>query len=93
MEVLSQAHALVSRKIAELGGKPQLRMAVKKAGPVVTDNGNFILDCDFGEIASPSELHSSLKSICGVVETGIFPNMAEIAYFGQEDGTVTTRSK
>lgn len=93
IEVLSQAYVLVSKRLQELGGKPQLRMAARKAGPVVTDNGNFIIDCDFGEIDDPKSLHDSIKSICGVVETGLFPLMAEMAYFGQEDGSVTARSR
>lgn len=59
-----------------------------KAGPVVTDNGGFIIDCDFGEIDNPMELHNRLRNIVGVVETGLFVNMASVAYFGQSDGTV-----
>eukprot|EP01112_Ceratiomyxa_fruticulosa_P022966 TRINITY_DN858_c0_g1_i1.p1 TRINITY_DN858_c0_g1~~TRINITY_DN858_c0_g1_i1.p1 ORF type:complete len:212 (+),score=39.48 TRINITY_DN858_c0_g1_i1:167-802(+) len=93
LEVLAVARVPVSKKIEALGGKPVLRMAVKKAGPVITDNGNIILDCDFGVIENPQRLEQQLCMITGVVETGLFINMAQMAYFGQDNGTVTTRVK
>jgi ribose 5-phosphate isomerase A len=46
-------------------------MAVKKAGPVVTDNGMWIVDCDFGEIHHPKELDTKIREIIGVVESGM----------------------
>src|SRR6185437_12175604 len=71
------------------GGKPTLRMAGdRKAGPVVSDNGNFILDVDFGVIEDAKGLNEKLLQIAGVVETGLFIGMAEKAFFGQEDGSV-----
>jgi ribose 5-phosphate isomerase A len=45
------------QKLSRMGGRPVLRMAVKKAGPVVTDNSNFVVDCDFDNMTSPSELN------------------------------------
>ncbi|CCF60255.1 hypothetical protein KAFR_0J01910 [Kazachstania africana CBS 2517] len=60
-----------------------------KAGPVVTDNNNFIIDADFGEIHDPKLLHTQIKSLVGVVETGLFIDNAEIVYFGNDDGTVS----
>ena len=59
-----------------------------KAGPCVTDNGNFILDVDFGPIEDPHRLHTFLKSICGVLETGLFVKMAQSAYFGCSNGYI-----
>jgi ribose 5-phosphate isomerase A len=89
VEVLPLAYVGVMDAIRRLGGKPALRMAVAKAGPVVTDNGGFILDADFGEIADPAGLHARLKLLPGVVETGLFPApMAVRAYFGRADGGV-----
>lgn len=88
IEVLPIAHVPVSLAITRLGGKPQLRMAVAKAGPVVTDNGNFVIDADFGEIADANELNASLSAIPGVVETGLFLNMAVECYIGKSDGSV-----
>ncbi len=78
----------ISRALQALGGKPILRKAIAKAGPVVTDNGNFIIDADFGEIADPVALNDALIRIPGVVETGLFVRMACRAYFGKEDGSV-----
>ncbi len=69
-----------------------LRVLVQ-AGPVVTDNGNFVVDVDFGLI-SPSEvaaLDGKLQAITGIVETGLFVAMAKKAYFGNADGSVTVR--
>ena len=90
IEVLPGSYVVVSRALRELGGEPRLRMAVAKAGPCVTDNGGLILDADFGAIAEPAALHSRIKLLCGVVETGLFPGMASRAYFGKEDGSVET---
>ena len=88
VEVLPVSYVVVSRALRALGGEPRLRMAVAKAGPCVTDNGGLILDVEFGEIADPAELHARIKSICGVIETGLFPGMAARAYFGKADGSV-----
>jgi ribose 5-phosphate isomerase A len=60
-------------------------------GPVLTDNGNFILDCVFGAIKDPATLDLQLRSIPGVIMTGLFVGMVEKAYFGQADGSVTAR--
>ncbi|MHA1776473.1 MAG: ribose 5-phosphate isomerase A [Promethearchaeia archaeon] len=91
IEVIPFAYVPIQKKIEKLGGKTVLRMAKNKAGPVVTDNGNFILDAEFGIIKDPNTLNKQLKLIPGVVETGFFIGMAVKAYFGQADGTVTTR--
>ncbi|XP_027857424.1 ribose-5-phosphate isomerase isoform X1 [Xiphophorus couchianus] len=60
-------------------------------GPVVTDNSNFILDWKFEHVQNWSEVNTAIKMIPGVVETGLFVNMAERAYFGMEDGSVKVR--
>ncbi len=71
----------------------ELRMAAKKAGPVVTDNGNFVLDADFGVVEDPQSLADKLAKIPGIVEHGLFVDMAEKAYFGQKDGSVLVVDK
>ncbi len=81
----------VKKKIEKLGGKPVLRMAEKKAGPVISDNGNFIIDADFGVITDPEQLNNNLLQIPGVVETGLFIKMAKKVFFGQENGDVVER--
>ncbi|KAI9294731.1 ribose 5-phosphate isomerase [Neoconidiobolus thromboides FSU 785] len=90
IEVIPYALNLVTKKITSLGGKPTLRMSGGgKAGPVVTDNGMLVIDADFGLISNPKELLNQLIHITGVVEVGLFCDMATVAYFGNQDGTVT----
>jgi len=95
IEVIPLGYIPVMKQLEKLGGKPKLRMgtAETKAGPVVSDNGNFILDVDFGLIHHPAELDKKIKMIPGVVESGLFIDLAIKAFFGQNDGTVTTRTK
>ena len=91
IEIIPLARVPLMKKFQELGGKTILRMAKAKAGPLVTDNGNFIIDVDFGIVKNPSEINQKLLTIPGVVDTGLFIGMASKAYFGQKDGSVTTR--
>ncbi|MWV41871.1 ribose-5-phosphate isomerase RpiA [Natrialba sp. INN-245] len=86
LEVLPDAHALVADEIRRIGGEPTLRDATHKDGPVVTDNGNLLLDCAFGEIDAPDELATRLSSVPGVVEHGLFVGMADAAYVGTDEG-------
>ncbi|KAJ2384067.1 ribose-5-phosphate isomerase rki1 [Coemansia sp. RSA 2611] len=69
----------------------ELRQAVRKAGPVVTDNGNFILDVRLGKVYDPPAVDRLIKMIPGVIEVGIFSNMACEAWFGNEDGSIVCR--
>lgn len=93
IEVIPISYVPIMNKLRKLGGSPILRMAQAKAGPLVSDNGNFIIDVDFGEIIDPGELNLSLLTIPGVVDTGLFIGMASKAYIGLEDGKVTTMTK
>lgn len=86
VEVLPFALPTVMLKVREMGGKPVLREGKGKVGPVVTDNGNFIIDVDFGPISKPEELDSRLKSVPGVIETGLFVEMVDIIYVGKPIG-------
>jgi len=92
VEVVPFAYVPIKRKIEALGATVALRMAKAKAGPCVTDNGNVILDCDFGTISDPAQIEHDIAIIPGVVETGIFL-AARVktwcAFFGSEDGSVT----
>jgi len=85
VEVLPSATVVVMSKIREMGGKPVLRTGSGKVGPVVTDNGNFILDVYMEQMGSPKELDRRLRSIPGVVETGLFLGLADIVYVGTRD--------
>lgn len=82
IEVLPFAISLVKRKITEMNGKPTLREGKGKVGPIITDNGNVIIDADFGLITKPAELEQKLKTIPGIVETGLFIGLTDIAYLG-----------
>ncbi|KAB0360834.1 hypothetical protein FD754_004990, partial [Muntiacus muntjak] len=94
IEVIPMAYVPVSRTVTQkFGGAIELRMAVNKAGPVVTDNGNFILDWKFDRVHKWSEVNTAIKMIPGVVDTGLFINMAERVYFGMQDGSVNMREK
>jgi ribose 5-phosphate isomerase A len=85
VEVMPFALALVSARLRALKGKPKLREGNGKVGPVVTDNGNFILDVGFDAIGDPEKLNTQIKVIPGVVETGLFLNMATDVYVGTRD--------
>jgi ribose 5-phosphate isomerase A len=86
IEVLPFAVPLEMNKIREIGGKPVLREGTNKVGPVVTDNGNVIIDAYFGLLHKPAELEHKLKALPGVVETGLFVKMADVAYLGRRSG-------
>jgi ribose 5-phosphate isomerase A len=86
VEVLPLALPLVDHYVREMRGKPVLREGKGKVGPVVTDNGNVILDVDFGPIEKPAELAHKLKALSGVVETGLFIGLTNLAYIGTSSG-------
>ena len=93
IEVIPFGYVPILKKLEKLGGKPVLRMAKAKAGPLVSDNGNFIIDVDFGLIENPSDINDKLLKIPGVVDTGLFVGMASKAYIGQKDGKVIILQK
>jgi ribose 5-phosphate isomerase A len=86
VEVLPDAHRVVAERVSDLGGDPDRRAAEHKDGPVVTDNGNLVLDCAFGRIERPEELAASLAALPGVVEHGLFVDLADAIYVGTADG-------
>jgi ribose 5-phosphate isomerase A len=77
VEVIPFAIHPVMNHLRGLGCIPRLRDGIKKDGPVITDNGNFIVDCEFKDIAGPDELEDSIKRIPGVVESGLFCRFTE----------------
>lgn len=88
IEVIPSAYIPIIKKIEKMKGKPTLRMGVNKAGPVITDNGNLIIDADFGLIKNPLNLELDLIRIPGIVETGLFIDIATACYIGLKDGSV-----
>ena len=90
VEVLPAGRTSVERAVEGLGGEPSLRRAANKDGPVVTDNGNLVVDCEFGDIDDPAELAASLSEIPGVVEHGLFVGRASAVYVGSDEGVDET---
>ena len=87
IEVLPFSLGVVKRTITEMGITPVLREAQKKMGPVVTDNGNFILDLKFSQpLNNPEKVAVELKMIPGVLETGLFIGMTDEVHVGTEKG-------
>jgi ribose 5-phosphate isomerase A len=92
VEVLPMAITPVMRAIEKLGGKPQLRMGVKKAGPVITDQGLMVIDVKFDSIDNPAELEKTLNNIPGVLENGLFVGVATTILVGEiKDGKPVVR--
>lgn len=83
VEVIPMALTPVTNAIKALGGKPELRMGLKKAGPVITDQGNMVLDVTFDSIDDPVNLEKTLNNIPGVLENGIFVNCADVVLVGE----------
>ncbi len=80
VEVIPFALSPVKRALAKLGGRPVVRECKGKLGPIITDNGNVVVDVYFGEIADPAELATNVKMVVGVVETGFFVGLTDLAY-------------
>jgi len=93
VEVLPGAWRQVKGQLGELGGDAQLRMAVRKAGPVVTDQGNLVLDVKFaGGISDPESLEKTINNLPGVLENGLFVNLADQVLVGEVvDGVAGVR--
>jgi ribose 5-phosphate isomerase A len=92
VEVIPMAITPVMRAIEKLGGKPELRMGIKKAGPVITDQGNMVIDVKFDSIDNPGELEKTLNNIPGVLENGLFVGVADIVLVGEvKDGQPVVR--
>lgn len=92
VEVIPMAIAPVMRAIEKLGGKPELRMGIKKAGPVITDQGNMVVDVKFDSIDNPAELEKTLNNIPGVLENGLFVGVTDLVLIGEvKDGQPLVR--
>ena len=84
VEVLPNAWKQVTEVISEMNATSNLRMATKKAGPIVTDQGNLILDVLFNDgIKNPKEIEMSLNNIPGVLENGLFVDLTVKVLFGK----------
>ncbi|MBW7455210.1 ribose-5-phosphate isomerase RpiA [Paenibacillus sepulcri] len=86
VEVTVFGSSLTMKKLAKFGCPLKLRTVNNQ--PFVTDNGNYIIDCQFGAIEQPQQLHDEINGIPGVVINGLFIHMADRVIIGQNDGTV-----
>jgi ribose 5-phosphate isomerase A len=88
VEVAQFAHAASARFLASLGCEPMLRMT-RDDRPFLTDNANFIYDCRFaGGIPDPRALQDALCNHAGIIETGLFLGLAQIALIADDAGNV-----
>lgn len=85
IEVHPFARNIAAKQIQKYGGKPVLR-TIERGYPFVTENGNIILDSDFGAISNPKELAENIIQIPGVIEVGIFTRKPDIIYKVKDNG-------
>ena len=85
VEVHPLARNTVTKNISKIGGKPKLR-TLDRGYPFITENGNIILDCNFGVIKKPKLLRENIKNISGVLEVGIFTRKPDIIYRARSTG-------
>ena len=89
VEVIPSAWKQVKDEIEEMKGVSTLRMALKKAGPVVTDQGNLILDVLFTDgIKNPKDLEIQINNIPGVLENGLFVDLADKVLVGKMNNNI-----
>ncbi len=74
------------KNLQQTGCAPLLRMSEDR--PYLTDNNNYIIDCDFGLIEQPAELHNRINAIPGIVENGLFINIASMVIAGYSNGEI-----
>ena len=94
VEVLPGAWVQVQSRLKSMGGVAELRMATRKAGPVVSDQGNLVLDVRFeAGISDPIALERDINNLPGVLENGLFVNLADEVLVGEiNDGVAGVRS-
>ncbi len=91
IEVVTEARVPVTRALEALGAEVALREAVRKAGPVITEHANLLLDIRFKERIDPAALEAEIVQIPGVVETGFFTRKRPIVFIGRAAGAVEVR--
>lgn len=91
VEIIGGARRSVEKQLNKLGAKCVLREGVKKCGPVITDNGNQILDCTWGNPVDPAKMEDEIAKIVGVVEVGFFTKLKPTAFIAHGDGKVEIR--
>jgi ribose 5-phosphate isomerase A len=90
VEVVPFGWEMTAIQLTKFSCTPALRRVNKE--PFVTDNGNYIMDCQFSTIPNPAELNTRLNMVPGVVDNGLFVGMTDILLAGHPDGTVHQQS-
>ena len=85
VEIHPLARNSVTKSVKKLGGEAQIRL-VDRGYPFFTENGNIILDCDFGTIKNPKILTQKIKQTIGVLESGIFLRKPDVIYKAKDNG-------
>lgn len=85
VEVLPLAVKPVMKRLERMGGVPELRMGIRKDGPVITDQGNMIVDVRFDYIDDPAAMEAGLNNIPGVLENGLFVGLTSLVLVGRLD--------
>ena len=93
VEVLPMAATPVMRALERLGARPVLRMGQSKDGPVVSDQGFWIIDAHFDGIDNPATLDRALRALPGVLDHGLFIGMATAVLIGEPSGDVRVLRK
>lgn len=92
VEILEEARVPVVNAIAKLGGECVLRQGIRKAGPVITDNGNQLLDVLWKKSVDPAAMEKKINAITGVVENGFFTRKKPIVFVADEKGKTIQRA-
>lgn len=88
VEVIPTSSRLVCEELNSMGAEVRIRISDAKDGPLITDNGNFIIDADFGPIEDPISLEYEINNIPGVLENGIFSRGVDRVMVGTKDGII-----
>lgn len=88
LEVIPEARRTVTLTLEKMGAEVMLREALRKAGPVITEHGNILLDISFKNPVNSEELETECNRIPGVVENGLFTRIRPVVFVGHSDGTV-----
>jgi ribose 5-phosphate isomerase A len=88
VEVIPASSRLVCEELNSMGAEVKIRMSDAKDGPLITDNGNFVIDADFGPIDDPPGLEYEINNIPGVLENGIFSRGVDRVIVGTRDGII-----
>ncbi|MBC7119673.1 MAG: ribose-5-phosphate isomerase RpiA [Methanobacteriaceae archaeon] len=88
VEVIPASSRLVCEELNSMGAEVKIRTSDAKDGPLITDNGNFIIDADFGPIEDPTSLEYEINNIPGVLENGIFSRGVDRVMVGTRDGII-----